>query len=287
MPTEKLTLETADRVAIAAALFRPDFAPRGAVLLASAMGVPQSYYAPLAAWLAGEGFTVLTFDYRGIGASRPKRLRGFRADVLDWARLDCGRALAALESSAPGAPLFWLGHSLGGQIFPFAPGHERVSKMVTVATGSGWWRENAPRLRSYVWALWWVAVPLSMPLFGYFPGRLLNMVGDLPRGVMAQWRRWCLDPEYAAGVVPGARELYAAVRTPITSISFTDDDYMSERNVASIHSFYSGAPRRMLRIAPAEVGERAIGHFGFFRPRCEASLWRPLLLPELAADRPS
>jgi predicted alpha/beta hydrolase len=29
----------------------------------------------------------------------------------------------------------------------------------------------------------------------------------------------------------------------------------------------------MRHIAPAEIGERRIGHFGFFRARFQASLW--------------
>lgn len=72
----------------------------------------------------------------------------------------------------------------------------------------------------------------------------LRKVGDLPKGVMAQWRRWCLDPEYAVGAEGEAvRAEYAAVRAPIVSISFSDDEMMSARNIESIHSFYSGAPR--------------------------------------------
>lgn len=281
MPPETIELIAPDGVAIAAALFRPAGEPRAGVLIAPAMGVPQLFYAPFADWLAGQGYTVLTLDYRGIGKSRPASLRGFRADVLDWARLDCGAALARLRAESRDLPLYWIGHSLGGQIFPWVPGREAVARMITVATGSGYWKENAPRLRRFVWALWYLAVPLTLPLFGYFPGRLLRMIGDLPRGAMAQWRRWCLHPEYAAGVEPGARELYASVTTPISSISLTDDDYMSARNVESIHSFYTGSTRRMIRIDPAAAGEKAIGHFNFFRPRFEQTLWRPFLLPEL------
>ena len=37
----------------------------------------------------------------------------------------------------------------------------------------------------------------------------------------------------------------------------------------------------MKRIAPRDVGEDRIGHFGFFRRRYENSLWRGVLLPEL------
>ncbi len=31
------------------------------------MGVAQSFYAPLASWLAAQGFLAATFDLRGIG----------------------------------------------------------------------------------------------------------------------------------------------------------------------------------------------------------------------------
>ena len=37
----------------------------------------------------------------------------------------------------------------------------------------------------------------------------------------------------------------------------------------------------MKRIAPKEIGEKRIGHFGFFKPKFEHSLWRTYLLPEL------
>ena len=130
---------------------------------------------------------------------------------------------------------------------------------------------------------WFVVAPLSVRLFGYFPGRRLRKVGDLPRGVMEQWRRWCLNPEYAVGVEgEAARALYAAVRTPIVSLSFTDDEFMSLRNTESIHGQYANARRTMKRIAPKEIGEKRIGHFGFFKPKFEHSLWRNYLLPELA-----
>lgn len=78
------------------------------------------------------------------------------------------------------------------------------------------------------------------------------------------------------------RAQYAAVRTPIVSLSFSDDEMMSLANTESIHGFYAAAPRKMQRIAPRDIGAARIGHFGFFRPRFEDSLWRRFLLPELA-----
>ncbi len=277
------TLVAADGQPIAARLFAPDRPPRGAVIIAPAMGVGQDYYADFAHWLALHGYAAVTFDYRGMGHSRRGSLRGFQADIFDWARLDCSAAADALTQRFPDVPLTWIGHSLGGQILAFFPQHVRLAKAITVGTGSGYWRENVWTLRSYVWWLWYFVVPVVLPLFDYFPGRRLKKVGDLPRGVMAQWRRWCLHRDYAVGAEGEAvRRQYAAVTTPIVSLAFTDDEFMSARNTASLHGFYTNAPRTMKRIAPQDVGARRIGHFGFFRQRFAETLWLRHLLPELA-----
>ncbi len=253
---------------------------RAGLLIAPAMGVEQRYYADFAQWMAAQGWLVLSFDYRGMGASRPAEMRGslkgLEADIRLWAERDASAALGELDRRLGGAerPIHWLGHSLGGQILGLLPNRERVSRAITVGTGSGYWRENSAGLRRYVWWLWYVIVPLSLPLFGYFPGRRLRKVGDLPRGVMAQWRRWCLDRDYMMGEGGTAlRAQYAALRAPMLSLAFTDDEFMSRRNTESLHGFYAGAQPELRRIAPADVGVRRIGHFGFFRKHFEASLW--------------
>jgi predicted alpha/beta hydrolase len=252
---------------------------QAAVLIAPAMGVPQGYYAEFARWLAAQGRLVLCFDYRGMGASRPAAhagtLRGFDADIVTWAERDAAGALAWLKAQAPaGTPMHWIGHSLGGQILGLLPNKHLVDSVVTVGSGSGYWRENAPQLKRLVWWMWFVMVPLVLPLAGYFPGRRLRKVGDLPRGVMTQWRRWCLSPHYMMGEGGAAlRERYAALRAPMLALSFTDDEFMSRRNIESLHGFYSNAPKAMKHIAPAERGLRRIGHFGFFRPQHQPALW--------------
>ncbi len=280
--TEEHEIAAADGQRIVARFFAPAGPPTAAVLIVPAMGVVQDYYASFATWLAAQGFLAATFDYRGMGLSRTNGLRGFRATVVDWAELDCAAMIEATSMRAPGKPFYWIGHSLGGQILAFVPNHGRISKAVTVATGSGYWRENALALRRRAWFLWHVLVPLTVPLFGYFPGKRLHIVGDLPKGVIQQWRRWCLNPEYAAGAEgEWARNLYASVKTPIVSLSFTDDEFMSARNTDSIHGFYVNAPRTLKRLAPGDIDVRRIGHFGFFRPAFEETLWRRYLLPEL------
>ena len=274
---------TSDGQKIAARFFVPEGHPRGSALIVPAMGASQDYYRPFAQWLAKQGLLAATFDYRGTGLSRPKALRGFKADIFDWARLDCAAMIEALAELDRSGPLYWIGHSLGGQILGLVPNREWIAKAVTIAAGSGYWREIVPGFRLKAWWLFYVVTPVALSLCDFFPGKALRKVGDLPRGVMVQWRRWCLDRDYSVGAEGDAiRAQYASVHTPIVSLSFSDDEMMSARNTESIHGFYSSAPRRMKRIAPQDIGVRRIGHFGFFRSAFEASLWQRHLLPELA-----
>ncbi len=247
------------------------------------MGVPQRFYAPVCAWLAEQGFAALTFDYRGMGRSRTRPLRDERADVLTWAQQDAGAALTAIRQRVPGVPVTWIGHSLGGQIAPFVPGFSGVDKVVLVASGTGYWRHNALPTRRRVWLLWWGVAPLLTPVFGYFPGRRLKMVGDLPRGVIEQWRRWCLHPDYVVGVEGApARERFAAVTQPLTCLSFDDDEMMSRQNIEALYGFYSNAAREWRHLRPEQLGMRRVGHFGFFREEARPA-WDQHLLSALAA----
>jgi predicted alpha/beta hydrolase len=82
-----------DGYRLAGTLYRPRSPNRRAVLFQAAAGVKQEYYGKFAEYLASRGFAALTFDYRGIGRSRPAKLRGFKARMRDWAELDIGGAL--------------------------------------------------------------------------------------------------------------------------------------------------------------------------------------------------
>lgn len=279
---EQLEIKTQDGFPLVARFFSPDEPALGTIVIAPAMGVSQQFYQDFALWLRTQHYRVVTFDYRGIGLSRQGPLRGLKADIFTWAQKDCAAVLGEIEARRFTTPLTWIGHSLGGQILPLVPNNRMVRKMVTVATGSGYWRENAPALRRMVWWLWYFLVPVSLPLFGYFPGKRFRKVGDLPKGVMAQWRRWCMNAEYSVGAEgQSVRDLYASVDRPITSFSFEDDQFMSLRNIESIHSFYTGSDLRLKRFSAEDTGGQTIGHFGFFRAKFEETLWRTHLLPEL------
>ncbi|EON90894.1 hypothetical protein MARLIPOL_15984 [Marinobacter lipolyticus SM19] len=255
---------------------------RSVVIMAGAMGVSQNCYEKFARFLCRQGYTVLTFDYFGTGASLQTHLRDCPTSVTDWGNEDCHAVIDFARRRYPGQCLQWIGHSVGGQLLGMTPNVNLLDNAITVAVGSGYWRENSPPTKRIAWILWYFLAPVSLRLVGYYPGNRLKLVGDLPPNVMRQWRRWCLHRDYAVGVEgESLRDQFASVTVPITAVSFTDDEMMSKRNTESIHSFYCNAPLTMQRIDPSDVGESQIGHLGWFRERYQESLWRGVLLPLL------
>lgn len=272
-----LTIPSSDDTAIALRTFAPEGAARGSVVIGGAMGVRQEFYAPFAQWLCGQGWRVTTFDYRGSGDSMPLTnggsLRGFKADLFDWTR-DYEAAIDHAHAALPGQPLYLLGHSLGAQLPGLLRNQHKISGLLSVAAGSGYWRENAPQLKRIVPYFWFFLVPLATRVCGYFPGRKLRKVGDLPAGVILQWRKWCLNPRYSVGAEGElARQCYANARFPVLALSITDDELMTLRGTHSLVNLYENAPREVQRIAPADIAVRRIGHFGLFRSEHEAVLW--------------
>ena len=256
--------------------FAAEGRPWATMLVAGAMGVRQDFYAPYSRYLARNGIHVLTFDYRAMGESRPKSLRGFECDVSTWGEQDLDAMLEEARRADPSLPLLFLGHSLGGQLLPIAASSQAVRAAVTVTAGSGYYKLN-DRMPAQVRIFWFLAIPLLTPLFGFFPGKKLRMVGDLPRGVAWQWRRWCLHPDYLLSESPRYREAFDRMSLPILSYSFEDDPIITRAGIESLHDFYRNAAVERRHVSPGEIRAPRIGHFGFFAPSSENTLWRESL----------
>ena len=269
----KQTLQVNGAVSLALRVYEPAGAARASVVIGGAMGVRQSFYEAFARWMAQQGFRVTTFDYRGHGDSLHGAMRDVNADLFDWAQ-DYEAVISAAKAALPMQPLYLLGHSLGAQLPGLLRKPGQVDGLLSVAAGSGYWRDNAPKLRRVVPYFWWVLVPLATRLCGYFPGRALKKVGNLPSGVILQWRRWCLHPAYSVGAEGAAvAQSYGAVRFPVLALSMADDELMTLRGTHNLVNLYANTERRVESISPAELKVRRIGHFGFFRDQFRQSLW--------------
>jgi predicted alpha/beta hydrolase len=277
---EPLQLVADDGTPLAGMLYGAQGSMKSAVLLAGGLGISQRFYAPFAGYLAQRGHQVMTFDLRGMGASRRpehrRSLRGLSADMLTWARQDFAAAAQWLASQAPGGQVVLVGHSLGmhhaAMTVPAA--QACIASAVSVAAGAGHWRDWAPASRRKAPLMLHLAAPLLTPLLGWFPGRRLGMVGDLPGPAARQWSRWCRHPEFAWGADPDlVMPSLLAARFSIHALSFTDDEAMTENCTRKLLAVLPNAPSRLQVIAPADVGMSAIGHVGAFRPAARETLW--------------
>jgi len=270
---ERVEFAARDGQRLGGTLFRAS-APAGRALqIQAATGVPQEYYAKFAAYLAARGFSVLTFDYRGIGRSRPRSLRGMRARMRDWALLDAAGALDFLAGTAPGARLMVVGHSFGGVSTALLPQAPRLAAVVMVGSQSGYWRHWPPLGQCWMWLATHVVLPVVPRLLGYFPSSRLGFGEDLPAGVAIEWAGWCRHPQYLVGAL-GAHEAFARFCAPLRAYVATDDAFAPPRAAAALLGLYPAARGELRRIAPRDVGADRIGHFGFFRERFRDTLWR-------------
>jgi len=268
-----------DGFSLEASVFEPERAGSGfrVALINSATAVKRSYYRRYAAFLAEEGMAAVTFDYRGVGGSRPGGGTRVAASMREWAEKDAAGVLAWTLRRWPGAPVVLVGHSFGGQALGLMPGADRLSRALFVAAQSGYWRHWPGWWRWRTWIFWHFLLPGLSHTVGYFPGRLAGLGEDLPKGVALDWARWGRRPDYILEGDAARRESYARLRLPIRAYSFPDDDFAPATAVDALLSFYRGAAVEHRHVTPRELGVEAIGHWGFFRESFRATLWQESL----------
>lgn len=90
--------------------WRPDGAPRAAVVLVHGVGEHSGHYANVVEPMVDAGYAVFAHDHRGHGRSE-----GRRVHVDRWAeyRDDLAAHIAIVSEELPDVPLFVYGHSMG------------------------------------------------------------------------------------------------------------------------------------------------------------------------------
>lgn len=281
-----VTFTAGDGYALRGAVWRHalnDCARRPIVIINPATSVRARYYARFAAFLYGHGFDVLTYDYRGIGESRPPSLKGFEAGWIDWGRLDFEAALNFVAAEFPGQPVQVVAHSVGGFLIGLAASSHRVSRVFTMGAQFAYWKDYARHKRVGMVFKWHMVMPALTKVFGYFPGQRLGWLEDTPRGVVRDWV--APHPRFEDAWRGGAVRLgdeerqalldrFAAMRGATLAVSLTDDEFGTVPAIQRLLRYYRNSPVTHLHVAPEAVGQRAVGHFAFFHQRFEHSLWR-------------
>ncbi|WP_245474532.1 alpha/beta fold hydrolase [Bradyrhizobium sp. Leo121] len=251
----------------------------GSIIVNAATGVAARYYHRYACFLANHGFDVLTYDYRGIGGSRPSRLRGCGYRWRDWGELDFEAALCFMHERRPQARLIVVGHSVGGFLAGLAASAGLIERMLTVGAQYAWWGDYAPRRRAGLFLKWHIAMPVMTALCGYFPGRRLGWLEDLPAGVANEWsfRGRRFERSHPRGERQAVLSRMAAVTGPILAIAVSDDELGTVPAIRRTLGYYTGAPRTAVLLEPSDYGRKAIGHFNLFHDSHAVGFWTDTL----------
>jgi len=254
--------------------------PQTVAIVNCATGVKASYYARYAAFLAAHGYLAVTYDYRGIGASRPPSLRRLKASKSDWGSKDFEGVMQWAIKNFPDARIVVIGHSIGGALPGFSASNRRIERLLTVGAQFAYWQDYAERARCRMLLKWHVLMPLATGIAGFFPGRLLGWLEDLPAGVAYEWafRRARLEQPAPRLFARSSQRhdstrYFPQLRCPLLAYSISDDPFGTPAAVLRLLRYYRGSERTHVVAAPAEFGLSEIGHFAFFHDRFRASLW--------------
>jgi predicted alpha/beta hydrolase len=265
-PALRVEIPTTDDYCLIGSLFQPRNDLRRVVIIAPAMGVGQTFYHYFARFLENRGFTVLTFDYRGIGASATGSARSSQADLYQWGRIDIASVISWIIKRRPEDRLLYVGHSVGTQLLGLTPAVQKIQGLVAVTAPNGYWRlwSGSERLKLFLY--WHIAFPLATSILGYFPAKRLGLGLDLPGGIARDWTRWARTPGYVVDEQgQPILEHFQSLRGPVLAYSFTDDARAISRSVTELLSCFSSASVEHHQIDPAKLGLAAIGHMGYFR----------------------
>lgn len=274
MHTENLSIAARDGYPLAATLYRGEETNGRVVIVSSATAVPRRFYRHFAAALARAGYHVLTYDYRGIGDSRPDTLRGFEARTSDWVFLDMAAVVEWVRAELQPERLYKVGHSVGGQLAGLLEHGGGIDAMVTMSSQSGYWGLQGGEQKWVVWLHVHFTLPVLSHLFGFMPWSKVSSAEDLPKGAALQWSRWCRNPRYLLGDTSLPLERYDGFDVPVLAYSIDDDKWGTARSVDAMMSAYPNVERRHIR--PPDHGLESLGHFGYFRPNASV-LWQDVV----------
>lgn len=269
-----ITISALDGFSLAATVFEPSRTSGSAAIINAAMAVPRRFYKRYARHLAQQGYQVVTYDYRGIGDSRPDSLKGFQARMRDWAELDMAAVVEWSKEQFDSERLLLVGHSFGGQAPGLLSNAEKISAMVTLSAQSGYWGLQPGIERYRAWLFVYIAFPLFSRLYGYLPWSRFVSGEDMPKDAALEWAKWARSPDYLFGdkTLDSLRN-FRQFKAPILAYSFEDDVWGSKRSVDDMMARYTEAPVERRHRSPKDVGGSKIGHIGFFLPTSEP-LWK-------------
>ena len=265
------TIRTNDGTKIWISCYTPEISNEKVIIIAPGVGITQDYYDLFATFFCREGFAVITFDYRGVGRSAPKKLNGYQANMHQWAVQDINAVLLYAKNSYQKHELIYVGHAIGGEIIGLAPASQYINKIILISSSLScaklWPWQSKIKIGSLK-----LLTRISSRVLGYFPGKQLNILSDLPQGVVHEWANWCDNANGLFDVFPDNN--YRKLNVPILAYTFADDWHCPPRAVKELLNRFENSTITWYHMKPKELGMKKIGHSDFFFVSMRTILWQ-------------
>ena len=248
-----------DAYPLSMTLFEPGKKHKGTVVIAGAIGVSQTYYERFASYLAEQGHLAITFDYRGTGQSdEPLPVVALK----EWGEQDIDAAIQLALSYEK--PVYFIGHSIGGQLVGFAPLAEKLDSMIFVAASAPYWKRWAFPENTKMLFTSTVLLPSFASMTDDFPTRRFGLGNiDVPSQAILEWASWMRQPNYLFDEkFKLGTEGYGALRQRILSLGFEDDHMAPRKNVEHLLKFFPNCFPILKMVGKESVGDQSIGHTG-------------------------
>ncbi|MGW9685093.1 alpha/beta hydrolase family protein [Flagellimonas sp. 2504JD1-5] len=241
------------------------------LIIAPAIGVSRRFYKTIATYFFDLSYSVISLDYYGM--VRHKKLEEEKISLCDWGFKDIDSIITYATKKFPKQELYFLGHSIAGQVFPLAKSSNAIKAAFFVASqnvsSSNW--SGFPKFK--VTIFWRMVIPFCIRAFGHLPAKAYGGKHDLHKSIAVEWAKLGRSKQGVLGHVPKAPSRYGELKVPTKFLSFSDDKMLAPfKSVKRLYDSYGTPFKEHVHIHPGEIGMKSIGHFRFFKKQCKF-LW--------------
>lgn len=278
---ESISVTCKDGVELKGILLIPQ-EPKAVVQFNGGTATKKEFYLPFLTFLAEHGYICCLWDYRDSGESAPKTLKGCDYSFLDYGVQDMSAIKQFLRNRFSELPYLMVVHSVGGQQIGFMEDLSDIKGVLACAVSTGYMGHMPTGYRLLSNYFFYIFSPLSVLLTGYVSAKRFNIMEDLPKRVVFDWRDWCMKPDYFfdkkfyGKSVPIGK--FTTYDFPIHLFWTTDDPISNKRSVPTFWSHIKNSSFiETHKVEPSSHKVKSIGHHGFFKKKLKDSLWPELL----------
>jgi predicted alpha/beta hydrolase len=263
---------------IFASFFEPKNSNGKLVLINSATGVKQQVYFKIADYLAENGCIVLTYDYSGIGLSKPNDLKKCESSMRTWGVSDYKALTNFIKENYTQYDKYLIGHSVGALILGMNEDSKLFKSFVFISTQKAFVGHLNFKIKVLGYLGFGIVQPLITKLFGYFPSHKFGLGESLPKNAANDWRTLILNKKSTNALLEKIPYDYSKELTQkVLVLSAEDDDWLTKIGVENLlkETFPNLKPiYKTLKIDDSPKQE--IGHINFFRS-FNKPLWKTIL----------